>query len=73
MTAVFARFKVTVPEVPPPDKPVPAVTPTPTPSATAKAPAWADGSKTINCVKGKAKKTVSGFNPKCPKGFKKIA
>jgi hypothetical protein len=27
VTAVSARFKVTSPEVPPPDKPVPAVTP----------------------------------------------
>ena len=26
--------------------------------------------KTINCVKGKTTKKVSGLNPKCPKGFK---
>jgi hypothetical protein len=26
--------------------------------------------KTINCVKGKSTKRVSGVNPKCPKGFK---
>jgi hypothetical protein len=53
--------------------PVPAVTPTPTPSATTKAPTWAEGSKTISCVKGKTKKKVSGFNPKCPVGYKKVA
>jgi hypothetical protein len=26
--------------------------------------------KTINCVKGKSTKRVSGVNPKCPRGFK---
>jgi membrane protein involved in colicin uptake len=26
---------------------------------------------TINCVKGKIKKSVSGINPKCPSGFVK--
>ena len=28
---------------------------------------------TITCIKGKTKKTVSGFNPKCPSGYKKAA
>jgi hypothetical protein len=42
---------------------------TPTPTA----PAWAQGTKKITCVKGKTKKTVSGFNPKCPSGYKKAA
>ena len=42
---------------------------TPTP----KAPSWAQGTKVITCVKGKTKKTVSGFNPKCPSGYKKAA
>lgn len=28
-------------------------------------------SKSIICVKGKVKKTVSGSSPKCPTGFKK--
>ncbi len=27
--------------------------------------------KTINCIKGKTTKKVSGANPKCPKGFKR--
>jgi hypothetical protein len=27
--------------------------------------------KTINCVKGKMSKKVSGSNPKCPTGYKK--
>lgn len=45
----------------------------PTPSASPSAPAWAQGSKTITCVKGKLKKKVSGFNPKCPTGYKKAA
>lgn len=31
------------------------------------------GTKVINCLKGKTKKTVSGFNPKCPSGYKKVA
>lgn len=45
----------------------------PTPSASPSAPAWAQGSKTITCTKGKTKKKVSGFNPKCPTGYKKVA
>ena len=28
---------------------------------------------TINCVKGKVKKSVSGVKPTCPKGYKKVA
>lgn len=43
-------------------------TPTPTP----KTPSWATGKKTITCAKGKTKKQVSGFNPKCPAGYKKV-
>jgi hypothetical protein len=43
------------------------------PSATSKSPSWAQGTKTITCSKGKLKKKVSGFNPKCPSGYKKAA
>lgn len=39
----------------------------------AKTPSWAQGTKSITCAKGKVKKKVSGFNPKCPKGYKKVA
>jgi hypothetical protein len=46
---------------------------TPSPAATSKSQAWTGGSKSITCAKGKVKKKVSGVNPKCPKGFKKIA
>lgn len=53
--------------------PAPAPSPTATPTETAKAPSWAQGSKSITCMKGKVKKSVTGFNPKCPKGFKKVA
>jgi hypothetical protein len=45
----------------------------PSPSATTQAPSWAQGTKTVTCVKGKLKKKVSGFNPKCPAGYKKAA
>jgi hypothetical protein len=45
----------------------------PSPSATSKSPSWAQGTKTITCTKGKLKKKVSGFNPKCPSGYKKAA
>jgi hypothetical protein len=45
-------------------------TPTVVPSKT---PSWAQGTKTITCAKGKTKKKVSGFNPKCPTGYKKVA
>jgi hypothetical protein len=51
--------------------PTPSATPSATPTPTA--PSWAQGSKTITCVKGKLKKKVSGFNPKCPIGYKKAA
>jgi hypothetical protein len=44
-----------------------APTPTPMPSSTAKATAL----KKITCVKGKAKKTIKGTNPRCPIGYKK--
>jgi hypothetical protein len=51
-----------------------AAAPTPAPSVEPlKTPAWAQGTKKITCVKGKTKKTVSGFNPKCPSGYKKAA
>jgi hypothetical protein len=46
-----------------------AVAPTPE----AKTPSRAQGTKTITCAKGKLKKKVSGFNPKCPSGYKKVA
>ena len=36
-----------------------------------KTPSWAQSTKTITCVKGKTTKKVSGFNPKCPTGYKK--
>lgn len=41
-------------------------TPTITPSKTAVK------TMTITCVKGKTKKKVTGTNPKCPKGYKKL-
>ena len=44
-------------------------TATPTPSVTRAA---ASMSKTITCVKGSKKTKVSGKNPKCPTGFKKV-
>jgi hypothetical protein len=47
--------------------PTPSATPTPT------SPSSAQGSKSITCIKGKLKKKVSGFNPKCPTGYKKAA
>jgi hypothetical protein len=43
----------------------------PTPTATSKTPSWAQSTKTITCAKGKTTKKVSGFNPKCPTGYKK--
>jgi hypothetical protein len=33
----------------------------------------APSKKTITCVKGKLQKKVTGFNPQCPKGYKKAA
>lgn len=42
-------------------------------SPASKSPSWAQGTKTLTCVKGKVKKKVSGFNPKCPSGYKKAA
>ena len=53
-----------------------ALTPTATPTVTASPNASTAPSATkvsINCVKGKVKKTVKGFNPKCPAGYKKAA
>jgi hypothetical protein len=53
---------------------IPKVVSTPTPSAT---PTPSHSAKptvkkiTITCVKGKATKTVTGINPKCPAGYKK--
>lgn len=44
-----------------------------TPTPVSKTPSWAQSTKTITCVKGKSKKKVSGFNPKCPSGYKKAA
>lgn len=46
------------------------VTPTPTPTSTQSATKPAI--KKIVCVKGKVKKTISGNNPKCPTGYKKV-
>ena len=43
------------------------VVPAPTPSATAKAAPL----KKIICLKGKAKKSIKGTNPRCPIGYKK--
>jgi hypothetical protein len=40
----------------------------PTPTASP-----APSKKTITCVKGKLQKKVTGFNPQCPKGYKKAA
>jgi hypothetical protein len=51
--------------------PAPEVTPSPT--STSKSSALAGGSKSITCAKGKVKKKVSGVNPKCPTGYKKVA
>ena len=51
--------------------PTPTPTPisTPTPSVTSKP--VAKKSVSINCVKGKVSKKISGTNPKCPAGYKK--
>lgn len=46
----------------------PAPTPTPTPTQSASKPTI----KKIVCAKGKVKKNISGTNPKCPTGFKKV-
>ena len=51
----------------------PATSPAPSPSAKATQPSWAQGKITITCKKVKTVKKVSGFNPKCPTGFKKVA
>jgi hypothetical protein len=52
-------------------EPTPIVTPTPSASATPSAtPVSTQISKKITCVKGKAKKVVSGVKPVCPKGYK---
>jgi hypothetical protein len=45
-------------------------TATPTPTTTR--PVTKSAVKSIVCVKGKAKKIVSGSNPKCPSGFKQV-
>lgn len=43
-------------------------TPSPSPTAAATPPVK---KKSIICIKGKTEKKVSGFNPKCPTGYKK--
>ena len=50
-------------------EPAPVIAPPPTP-APSKA---ATTKKFITCTKGKVKKILSGTNPKCPAGFKKVA
>jgi hypothetical protein len=48
-----------------------AVTPTPKPTATSVSKS-SSPKKAITCVKGSTKKKISGVNPKCPAGFKKV-
>lgn len=53
----------------------PAPTPTPSPSASptpVAKPIAAPKKSTITCVKGATGKKVTGVNPKCPKGYKKV-
>lgn len=53
----------------------PAPTPTPSPSASptpVARPIAAPKKSTITCVKGAIGKNVTGVNPKCPKGYKKV-
>jgi len=51
--------------------PTPAViTPTPTPKNSSKP--MIEQSAKIKCIKGKLIKTLSGINPKCPAGYKKV-
>jgi hypothetical protein len=45
----------------------------PAPEMTTAAAPSAKRKSTITCAKGKLKKKVSGFNPKCPSGYKKVA
>lgn len=49
--------------------PVAEVTPSPVPTMGVKPLV----KKTITCVKGKTKKKVSSYNPKCPTGYKKVS
>lgn len=48
-------------------------TPTPEPEMTIQASPAKAKKVTITCAKGRVKKKVSGFNPKCPAGYKKVA
>jgi hypothetical protein len=43
------------------------------PSAMPSAPTMSQNLKSITCQKGNIKKKVSGANPKCPTGYKKVA
>ena len=46
--------------------------PTASPEAAKKTTPASSAKKTINCVKGKTTKKVTGTNPVCPKGYKKV-
>jgi hypothetical protein len=53
----------------------PSPTPTPSPSASptpVAKPIAAPKKSTITCVKGNTGKNLTGVNPKCPKGYKKV-
>jgi hypothetical protein len=50
----------------------PEVAPAPSPSPSI-SPKGDLRSKSIVCVKGKVKKKISGTNPKCPTGYKKVS
>jgi hypothetical protein len=56
-------------------KATPSPTPSPSPSASptpVAKPIAAPKKSTITCVKGNTGKNVTGVNPKCPKGYKKV-
>jgi len=52
------------------DAPAPVVAGSATPAPKASMPTQVK--KTVTCVKGKTKKIVSGVNPNCPSGYKKV-
>ena len=60
------------PTISPSPSPAPSSTDASSPSTTVKTPLATPAKKNILCVKGAIKKRVSGPNPKCPKGFKRI-
>lgn len=49
------------------------IKPTPEPEMTTVAAPKAKKKVSITCAQGKAKKKVTGFTPKCPAGYKKVA